>query len=296
MNSHLKTFRETLQQKRFAISAELTLGRDSTADDIRRQADLLGPWVDAIQVSDIPYGWIQMSASAAAAILIGHGHDPVPILTCRDRNRAALGRDLAGLRALGVGSVFLMRGHRLPASHPVQAEPVFDLTGRELIAMAANMPAEHNSSDEPAFHIGIGARAFRPVRGWTAESLCARVEAGARFLQTQLCMNLNLLRHYLLRLEATGLAGQYPVIVSVTPLPSAETARWMRKTIKDSKIPDPIIQQLENAADPEAEGIKICGKLMKKISKIPGVSGINVTTTGNPENIRAAIEASGLRS
>jgi methylenetetrahydrofolate reductase (NADPH) len=289
----VKTFREALQRKKFVITAELTLGRDSRAADIQRQAKVLGPCVDAIQVTDIPYGWIQMSAAAAAAILLEAGCDPIPILTCRDRNRVALKRDLLGLKAMGVGSVFLMRGHRLPASHPVQARPVFDLTGRELIAMAAAMNGSED--DSGAFLIGIGARAFRPVRGWQGDSLAVRAAAGARFMQTQLCMNLNLLRHYMRRLEEAGLTSRFAVIVSVSPLPSARTAAWMRKNMKDSRIPDPIIGQLEAAADPEAEGVKICARLMQKIAGISGVSGINLMTTGNPETIAAAIEASGLR-
>jgi hypothetical protein len=36
--------------------------------------------------------------------------------------------------------------------------------------------------------------------------------------------------------------------------------------------------------------------LMQEISKIPGVSGINLMTTGDPGAIPAAIQASGLRS
>ena len=289
-------FRDSLQPGRFTLSAELTLKRLSKAADVRHQAELLQPYVDGIQVTDIPYGWIQMSATAAAALLVEQGSDPVPILTCRDRDRQVLTADLKGLKALGVNSVLLTRGHRLPASHPVQAEPVFDLTGRELVALAAGADLQSEEPDDDGFFIGIGARAFRPIAGWKGESLTSRAEVGAGFMQTQLCMNMNLLRHYMKRLEEAGLTRLLRVMVTVAPLPCAETARWMRTTMKDSRIPDPIIEQLENAGDPEQEGIKICARMMQKISKIPGVSGIHLMTTGNPDAIPAAIEASGLRS
>ena len=49
------------------------------------------------------------------------------------------------------------------------------------------------------------------------------------------------------------------------------------------------------AGDPEQEGIRICAELMQEIAEIPGVSGINLMTTGDPDAIPAAIEASGLR-
>ncbi len=108
----MRTFREAVQGEKFTLTAELTLTRTSTGDEVRRQADVLARYVDAIQVTDNPYAWVQMSAVSAAAILLGHGIDPVPILTCRDRNRIGLHSDLLGLRALGVESVLLMRGRR----------------------------------------------------------------------------------------------------------------------------------------------------------------------------------------
>lgn len=288
----MSTFRQTLEQKRLAISAELTLKRDSRESDIQRQAESIGPLVDAFQVSDIPYGWIQMSALSAAALLKRHGCDPVPLLICRDRRARALRSDLLGFRALGVDSVFLMRGHRLPDTHPVPSLPVHDLTAQELIEMAAELSAQGPEGD---FLIGVGARAFRPVRGWAGESLGKRIDAGAGFVQTQLCMNLNLLQHYMRRLNETGIPSRVPVIVTVSPLPSAETALWMRTHMKDCRIPDPIIEKLEKSNDPQRRGVKICANLMRKIAAIEGVAGINVMTTGNPDAIRETIVRSGLR-
>ena len=43
------------------------------------------------------------------------------------------------------------------------------------------------------------------------------------------------------------------------------------------------------------EGILICAELMQEISEIPGVSGVNLMTTGDPKALPAAIRASGLR-
>ena len=87
-----------------------------------------------IQVTDNPYAWVQMSALSAASILATMAWTPVPILSCRDRNRRALHSDLLGLQAIGVSSLMLMRGHRVPKNHSVPAGTVFDLTGRELIS------------------------------------------------------------------------------------------------------------------------------------------------------------------
>lgn len=249
---------------------------------------MLGPYVDGIQVTDNPYAWVQMSALSAAAILLDHGLDPVPILSCRDRNRAALQGDLLGLQALGVSSLVLMRGHRVPKDHSLPAATVFDLTGRELIEMASALESKPM--------IGTGARVFRPGPRWQAESLTARAAAGAGFIQTQLCFNMDILRRYMKRFVEAELTDRFAVMISLSPLPSATTARWVKKNLSDSRIPKEVIDRLEKASDPEKEGIEICAELMQQVSQIRGVSGVNLMTTGNPQAIPAAVRASGLRS
>lgn len=287
----MNRFRDAARNEEFTVLAELTVQRESTASDVRQQADRLAPWTDGVQVTDNPYAWVQMSSLAVAAILLEHGIDPVPIISCRDRNRLALRSDLLGMQALGVTSLMLMRGHRVPKNHSVPASTVFDLTGRELINLAASL----RPRDEEGFFIGTGARAFRPNRGWRAESLGARIAAGAGFVQTQLCFNMDILRHYMRRIVAAGLADECSVMVSLSPLPSAETARWVKENMGDSRIPPAVIDRLHDAADPAQEGIEICAELMREISEVPGVAGVCLLTTGDSEAIPEAIRLSGLR-
>jgi len=84
-------------------------------------------------------------------------------------------------------------------------------------------------------------------------------------------------------------------MVSLSPLPSATTARWVRKHLSDSRIPAEVIRRLEGAADPEQEGIRICAEMMQQIAEIPGFSGVNLMTTGDPAALRETIRASGLK-
>ena len=292
----MKKFREAVQGDDLAISAELTLQREFTAADVFRQVDAMQGMVDGIQVTDSPWSWVQMSPISAASLLLQRGVDPIPLLTCRDRNRIALKSDLIGLRAMGVSSVMLTRGHRVPKDHQLPATTVFDTTGRELVAMASSLNEELPPSSDEAFFIGTGARVFRPGNQWRAESLNARANAGAQFLQTQLCFNLKILRVYIDALIKAKLTWKYSVIVSLTPLPSIETMHWLKKFLPDSRIPAAVEKRIEQAADAEQEGINICAELIQEIAEIPGVSGVNLMTMGNPEAITAAIRASGLRS
>lgn len=291
----MKTFRQAVQSEAFTISAELTLTHASRADDVRRQVELLGPLVDGIQVNDSPPAWMHMSALAASSLLLQAGVDAVPVLSCRDRNRIALYSDLLGCRALGVTSVLLTRGRRLIKKQQLHGGMVFDIGGSELIAMANEINEEEGARPDEAFFIGTGARVFRPRGEWRAESLGARANAGARFLQTQLCFNIGMLRNWMERLIDLRKTWDYSVIVSLTPLPSAQTARWLKKHYSDSKIPKAVIGRLEAAKDPRSEGIAICAELMHQIKEIPGISGVALMTTGDSELLADAIRASELR-
>ena len=290
-----KTFRSAVQSRSVAITAELALKRETTPDDIRTQARSLAPWVDGIQISDNPWAWTQMSSVAAASLLLDEGVDPLPILTCRDRNRIALTSDLLGLRALGARSIMLMRGHRVPRNHPLPAATVFDLSGRELIALAAELNEDETGKAGDRLFLGTGARAFRPNAGWRADSLKDRAAAGAEFLQTQLCFNLDLLHDYLSCLVDLKVTWDYSVIVSLTPLPSLETAQWIREHYSDAKIPAAVMQQLEDAQDQRKEGIEICAGLMREMAALPGIAGINLMTTGDTDALIEAIRLSGVR-
>jgi methylenetetrahydrofolate reductase (NADPH) len=106
---------------------------------------------------------------------------------------------------------------------------------------------------------------------------------------------MEILRRFTDRFVVAEAPRGLPLMVSLSPLPSATTARWVKKNMGDSRIPAALIKRLEEAGDPKREGIAICAELMQEISDIPGVSGVNLMTTGDPDAIPAAIRASGLR-
>jgi 5,10-methylenetetrahydrofolate reductase len=292
----LTNFREALLSQDFSISAELSLKRESIAIDVHRQVDALDQLVDGIQVVDNPWSWVQMSAVAAAGLVQQKGVDPIPLLTCRDRNRVALYSDLLGLRAMGVTSVLLTYGKDLQSKSQLKSKEVFDTTGVELVSMANTLNNDPSLGAGENFFIGTGGRVFRPEVDWPATSLKARVNAGAHFLQSQFCFDTDAIRAYADALVSLKLTWKCAVIISLAVLPSANSAIWFKKNMPAVNIPVKLVERLDSASDPELEGIKICTELMQEISEIPGVSGVNLMTMGDPGLIPAVIKASDLRS
>lgn len=289
----MKTFRDATRTRDFTITAQLKLNHETSRKAVVDQAKILGPVVDAVLVTDNPNGSVHMSALAASGLLLQQQIDPVMQMTCRDRNNIALQSDLLGAQALGVTSLLIQRGDKLPDSYRPKTKQVFDIGSEELIAAALSLEKLQKSRN---WYIGAVIIAFNPKSGWRAKSLKAKADAGARFLQTQICFDMDLLRRYMEQLVRERLARRTHIVASVATLPSAESARWLRDNLRGSVMPESVIQRLEQAGDPEQEGIRICTELLQELKEIPGIGGANLVTPGHMETIPAAIHAAGLRN
>ena len=292
----MPNFRDAIRQQKFTLTADLALNRSSTADDVRSQARLLAPAFDAVQVTDNPGGRLQMSALAAAQIVLGEGVDPLVHVCGRDRNRIALESDLLGLGVAGVRSLLLMRGEELPAHYKPPTRHVFELSGLDLITVAKQLGEDESVPAVTGFHIGTTTTVFNPKRDWQPRSLLTRVDGGAHFVQTQLCFNMKALRRYMEHLVGAKITWRCAVIVGIAVLPSALTASWLRDNLKGAMMPEKFIRRMEQALDPEREGVRIAAETLQKLQEVPGISGANLMTPGDPATLVEAVRSAGLRS
>ena len=290
----MKTFRDAIRTRPFTVTADLALDRSTDAAGVRRQARLLGPLVDALQVPDAHDGRLQMSGQSAAALLLAEGVDPLVHLTGRDRNRIALENDLMGLGVLGVTSLLLTRGEELPAGYKPPTRQVLELSGEDLVTTALQLGEDESVPAVPGFCVGTAATVFAPKAGWTPKALQTRVDAGVVFVQTQLCFNMKTLRRYMEHLVAARLTWRCAVIVSLAVLPDAASARVLKQHLHGAVLPEKLVQRIGQATDPEQEGILVCAEKIQRLREIPGVSGINLMTPGQPELLVEAIRAAGL--
>jgi methylenetetrahydrofolate reductase (NADPH) len=296
----LKTLRDALHSQEMTLTAELSLNPRQNAGDIVAQARLLGSAVDAVQVPDHRHAVPHISNIAAAAHLLQAGIDPIVHMNCRDRNRIAMQSDLLSAHSLGVSNLLLMRGVALPGDHRPKATSVFDFNALGLIKTAAairdgDVFTGDNRDDTRDFHIGTVATVFKPGAKWQPEKLASKADAGANFIQLQLCLDMNVLRDYMARLIAAKLTWRFQVLVGLAVLPSATEARLLRKNLPDSIIPAKVVGRLSEAADPEQEGVRMCAEFLHQLRDVPGIAGATLMTPGDPATIPAAIHASGVR-
>lgn len=291
----MKTFKDAIRHGDFAVSAEIFLRPESDADSIREQAAVLKDFVDGILVTDNQYGQLHMSPLVAASILLGVGVDPIVQLTSRNRNRIALVSDLLGAGALGVTTLLLAAGERAPKGFEPRPKPVLDLKATDLIRTAATIRADERLYKRPDFLIGGLVTPVSPGPKWKPAKLLEKIDAGAQFIQTHLCMNVGLLSRYLQRLVSDGLIHKTSVIVSVAVLQSADDARWLKENRPNVLIPDDVIERMDKAEEPAEEGIRICAEIIRDLQDVPGVEGVSIMATQDLTSIPRAIRAAGLR-
>jgi methylenetetrahydrofolate reductase (NADPH) len=221
-------------------------------------------------------------------------------MTCRDRNRIALQAELLGAAALGIRNILALRGDDPRLGDQPETKPVFDLDTTALLATAQRMRSEgvlpSGTEIKGSVRLVLGAAELPvdPPEGWRPDGLLAKKQAGAEFIQTQFCMDAGAVRRYAARLLDLGVAQDLPILIGVAPIPSARSARWMKEKLYGAIIPDRIVDRLEGAADPRAEGRKICVELLQQLAETPGIAGAHVMAPAFHSAIGPVIEASGV--
>jgi len=279
------TLQEKLKSGRFVITAEITPPASCDAADLLAKTLPFKALADAINVTDGAGARAHLAAVTAAGILLQNGVEPVLQFTCRDRNRIALQSDLMAAAALGVQNLLMLKGDDPKQGDQPDAKPVFDLDTVSLTQMAIAMrdkgelPNGRKVDGQAKFFIGAADAPIDPPAGWEPKSLKAKIAAGCEFAQTQFCMDAAVVRRYLARLADHGV--KLPMLIGISPLRSAKSARWMREKLFGTIISDAIVARMDAATNPAAEGQRICLELLEELSNIPGVAGVHLMAPGN---------------
>ena len=288
------SFTSALNSKDFVVTAQLSLADLANKAALERGAKVLASAVDAVQLPDSTEAHI--SGIAAAAILLQHGVDPVVHLNCRDRNRIALHKDILGAIALGAKSALIMRGKAIPDSKKQGVRSVFDIPALDFMAQLQKLKQDEDAPLNTDFFVGATGEVFDPSPDWTPRNLIKKCEAGANFVQTQVCFDLEVARNYMQKIVAARLTHKTRFMLALSPLPSATVARWVQDNVYGALLPDEIVVRLEQSKNPAQEGIDVCAELMREMAEIPGVAGVNLLNLGELDAIPTAIAAAGLAS
>ena len=286
---------EALASGRPAITAEVTPPRGGDPARTLAAARCLKGWVHAVNVTDGSRAVMRMSSLAMCRLLLEQGLEPVLQLACRDRNRIALQAELLGAHALGLRNVLCLTGDPVRAGDQPTVRPVNELESVRLLQLVTqlNQGLDPVRGDLPdgATALFAGAAADPQSPSWSGlqARLRRKHEAGARFVQTQMVTDARALRRFV---EEIAAPLKLPVLAGVFLLKSARNAAFINRMVPGAQIPQSLIERLEQASDPAAEGVAIAAEQVASYLEI--AQGVHLMAVKAEERIPNILALAGI--
>ena len=283
----------------FAVTAEIAPPASADPTDIREMVSRYRGAVDACNVTDCTRARVRLSSLAAATIAMQEGIEPVMQIVARDRNRIALQADLLGAAALGIRNVLCLWGDPVSAGNEPEAKGVFDLKTEEMIETFRDLRdrGRLRGGDAvdapPKVFIGAAADPFRGSKEESFAKLRAKVLAGADFVQTQAVYDIDAFEEWMRLVRKEWLHEKAYILAGVIPLRSVKMARFMVEKL-GATVPKHIMDRMEKAPDPKAEGVSIAVRTVKALRKIDGIRGVHLMPVGRDGVVARVVKESGL--
>lgn len=284
----------------FAVTAEISPPDSADPNEVYERAALFDGYVDAINATDGSGAHCHMSSVGMCSLLTRRGYAMVMQVSCRDRNRIAIQGDVLGAAAMGVSNILCLTGDGVQAGDDPGAKPVFDLDCMSTLKMLRGMRDQQQFlngrklTSPPRVFLGAAANPFAPPLDYRPHRLAKKIVAGAQFVQTQFCFDIEVFNRYMIAVRDAGSHEKVFIIAGVGPLTSARSAEWIRSNVPGVHIPDDVIRRLSGANDQAEEGIKICLDMIAELREIEGVHGVHIMAFRQEHRVAEIVERSGI--
>ena len=268
--------RPTLLQRKleageFVVTVELDPPRGHNIEKLVQGAKLLKErGAEIVDINDGSLGRIRMAVLPTGVLVReSTGLEINMHFTCRDRNLMGIQADLLGAHALDVRNILAMTGDPPRTGDYVNATAVFDVDAIGLIGILRRMnqglDATGNSIGEPtAFCVGAALDPAAAEPRLEIERMRKKIEAGARWFQTQPVYDLEGLDDFLARAGAP----RVPVLVGVMPLHSSRHAEFLHNEVPGITIPDRVRARMREAGDRGlAAGIEMAQETLRLVRR-----------------------------
>ena len=289
-----------LREKIFAVTTEISPPDSADPHEVYERASVFDGHVDAMNATDGSGGNCHMSSVGMCSLLTQRGYAMVMQITCRDRNRIAIQGDVLGAAAMGVANILCLTGDGVQGGDHPDAKAVFDIDSMSMMSMIKGMRDDsqflsgRKLTKPPQVMLGAAENPFAPPLDYRSLRLEKKVDAGAEFVQTQYCFDMQILRDFMSAVRDQGLHERVFILPGVGPLASARSAEWIRNNVPGVHIPDPIIDRLQGATDQAQEGVNICVEILQQLKEIEGVRGAHIMAYRQEHRVPEIVERSGV--
>lgn len=245
-------FADKLKAGKRVLAVELDPPADANIEKfIAGARRLKAAGVDAITIADCPVARVRMDSSMLAAKLRRElDIDPIPHMTCRDRNINATKALLLGLSAEQVRNVLVVTGDPIPSAARDEVKGVFSFHSVVLAGYIRQLSEEGLAAPFCVYGaLNVNARNFDAE----LKKALRKQEAGVSAFFTQPVMTESAFAN-LKRAHETLHAA---ILGGVIPIVSHRNALFMSQEMAGIDIPEEIVRQYEGLDREEAEELAV---------------------------------------
>lgn len=284
----MSRMRDLLAAGEQVFTAEFPVIDGANMDKVARAAERLRPWFDAVNATDNPAANAHASNTAVAIAIKQHGLEPVLQVVCRDKNRLAIEADLSGAALHGIVNVAMLTGDDVTAGDEPEARRVFDVDGPIAVRIARTLRAGTYLSGRklnpaPDFFIGAVENPGAPPLDYRVQRVAKKIEAGAQFLQLQICYHPDRLERFMEGVRAAGY--DIPIIPTIVLVKSARPLQFMHDKVPGIDVPQGTIDRVANASDQAEAAYQLVLEQARHALSLPGVRGLHVTDFRNDDTL-----------
>lgn len=291
-----------LKAGEFVVTSEVAPPMTTATGKLRKNIDLIRPYVSAINFTDCPSATPRMSSLACSKIAIENGAEPVMQIAARDRTRTGLQAEVVGASALGIRNILCLSGDSMRmAPSPRGRMDVIDIDSIQMLWILRRMRDEGKYLDgrsmkfPPTYFLGAAASPFASEPQFQAIREHKKVNAGAQYFQTNLVYDPDGMETWLNELAKRNILDKVYILVGITPLKNLRMARYMHNEVPGVTIPRKLMDRMEKAGDgAEEEGVQIALELIEAVKDLHGVNGIHLMAVGWEEIVPRIVQESGL--
>ncbi len=289
----MSKFSEALESGQFAVTSELNPPKGTDLTGLKSKAEALRGMVDAFNLTDSAGSNMTMGNIAAARALVEAGIETILQVTCRDRNRLALQGELLAADALGLHNVLCMTGDPPGRGDHPDTKPVFDLNAVQLLEVIRSLNSGTDMSGNqlrgsPSLFPGAVANPGVPDLDQEVDRMAKKIDAGARFFQTQAVYEPELFERFMNKAQALGV----PVLAGLILLKSPRMARNLNDNLPGVTVPDALIDEMEKADDRKATSVEITARIVNDVRSMS--NGVHIMAIGWEDQIPAILKAADL--
>ncbi len=305
----MSVLQKAIENGEFAVTAEMAPPKGTDFSEQLAAARLLEGRVHAINVTDMQSACLKASSLGLCVHLKQAGLEPILQITGRDRSRMAIMGDVLSAASFGIDTILALTGDHPVVGDCKDSKPVYDLDSVGILRMLSNMEAAGTdcggnplAGGAPQLFKGAAVTPVYEPRALQINKLRQKVEAGARYIQTQGVFDLAQLEGFLEDVEKANI--RIPVMAGIIPLKSAGMARFMNENVPGIAVPEEMLTRLDAAAaEGKAKGVKglptrlgmeMAARMIAEIREKKLCPGVHIMAIGAEKNVPSILDMAGV--